>query len=96
MVNDVLLYFNFFFMTDGTLYWDKPSITGSFDSSYNRFVGPGWGYNYYLQNNKLNQRNFLKNDVLIIFADFEGKMLRVPNVFLTYLENMIQELSRKC
>ncbi|XP_066478326.1 meprin A subunit alpha-like [Tiliqua scincoides] len=58
-------------MLNGTLLWDKPSRTGYFDSFYDRYIGPQWGWNYFLQYNTLLRRNFLKNDNLIIFADFE-------------------------
>ncbi|XP_062971918.1 meprin A subunit alpha-like [Elgaria multicarinata webbii] len=56
---------------NGTLFWDKPSITGSFDTFYNNYIGPFWGWNYILPHSELHRKNFLRNDELIIFANFE-------------------------
>ncbi|XP_006035351.1 meprin A subunit alpha-like [Alligator sinensis] len=55
-----------------TLQWDKPSITGNFSSSCNCYVGPGAGWNSFLTHREMHWKNFLKNDDLFIFADFEG------------------------
>ncbi|XP_053126399.1 meprin A subunit alpha-like [Hemicordylus capensis] len=58
-------------MHNGTLLWDKPSITGTFDSSYNRYIGPNWGWNYIIPKSGLLRRSFIKNDNMIIFTNFE-------------------------
>nr|XP_056712818.1 meprin A subunit alpha-like [Euleptes europaea] len=58
-------------LIDDKKFWDKPSITGSFDPSYNCHVGPYYGWNSILHRRELLRRNFLKDDALIIFATFE-------------------------
>nr|XP_021385435.1 meprin A subunit alpha [Lonchura striata domestica] len=54
----------------GSITWDKPSIAGRFDESCNcnRSVSRGW--NKFISHSQLRRRSFLKNDDLIIFAEF--------------------------
>ncbi|XP_015743316.1 meprin A subunit alpha [Python bivittatus] len=56
---------------NGKLFWDKPTITGYFDSLYGTHVGPAWGWHYILPYSELYRKNFVKNDNLIISANFE-------------------------
>ncbi|XP_026548837.1 meprin A subunit alpha-like [Notechis scutatus] len=56
---------------NGKPFWDKADITGTFDPFYNTHIGPGWGWHYILPYSELYRRNFVKNDNLIIFSNFE-------------------------
>ncbi|XP_067401057.1 meprin A subunit alpha [Emydura macquarii macquarii] len=62
---------------NGTSIWDKPSIVGTFDPSCNCYRSNSWGWSGFISHKQLRQRNFLKNDDLIIFAEFQD---------LTYLK----------
>ncbi|KAJ7346012.1 hypothetical protein JRQ81_001962, partial [Phrynocephalus forsythii] len=57
----------------GTNYsrWRRPSIHSKFDPSCNCSRSPGWGWNKFISHAQLRRRNYLKNDDLIIFAEFE-------------------------
>ncbi|KAF2987122.1 hypothetical protein EK904_012058, partial [Melospiza melodia maxima] len=54
----------------GTIIWDKPSIAGRFDESCNCYRSVTWGWNTFISHSQLRRRSFLKNDDLIIFAEF--------------------------
>ncbi|XP_069092176.1 meprin A subunit alpha-like isoform X2 [Pleurodeles waltl] len=56
---------------NNTLFWDKPSITGTFDTSCNCFRGPDIGWVTFVSHNEIQRKNFLKNDDFFLFADFE-------------------------
>ncbi|XP_030303703.1 meprin A subunit alpha isoform X1 [Calypte anna] len=53
-----------------TLIWDKPSLTGIFDASCNCYRSRSWGWTNFISHSQMRRRSFLKNDDLIIFADF--------------------------
>ncbi|KAL4661067.1 meprin A subunit alpha-like [Arapaima gigas] len=71
--------FSFSFTTNGNqlipgsniLYWDKPSITGTYDPSCDCYRSWTWGWNAFFSHYDLKTRNFLKNDDLILFLEFE-------------------------
>ncbi|OXB83289.1 UNVERIFIED_CONTAM: hypothetical protein H355_001726 [Colinus virginianus] len=56
--------------SDGTLIWEKPSINGNFDASCNCYRTIDWGWSSFISHSQLRRRSFLKNDNLIIFAEF--------------------------
>ncbi|KAF7239450.1 Meprin A subunit alpha [Varanus komodoensis] len=71
---------------NGKLLWDKPSITGSVDPLYGRYIGPFWGWNYILPHSELHRKSFLKDDTLMVFVNFEvvedpgnGNTLQYPS-----------------
>ncbi|NXE00480.1 MEP1A protein, partial [Chaetorhynchus papuensis] len=53
-----------------TLIWDKPSIAGRFDESCNCNRSAARGWSNFISHSQMRRRNFLKNDDLIIFAEF--------------------------
>ncbi|NXO13793.1 MEP1A protein, partial [Oriolus oriolus] len=55
---------------NGLVIWDKPSIAGRYDESCNcnRSVARGWSN--FISHSQMRRRSFLKNDDLIIFAEF--------------------------
>ncbi|XP_064002831.1 meprin A subunit alpha isoform X1 [Pogoniulus pusillus] len=53
-----------------TSMWEKPSVTGTFDASCNCYRSASLGWNNFISHSQLRRRNFLKNDDLIIFAEF--------------------------
>ncbi|KAM9382224.1 meprin A subunit alpha [Phaethornis superciliosus] len=53
-----------------TLIWDKPSLTGILDNSCNCYRSRSWGWTNFISHSQMRRRSFLKNDDLIIFADF--------------------------
>lgn len=53
--------------------WDDPSKVGTFDPSCDCYRGSSWGWRNFVKHFDLRRRNYLKNDDLIIFVDFEGK-----------------------
>ncbi|NWT61944.1 MEP1A protein, partial [Erythrocercus mccallii] len=55
----------------GSLIWDKPSIAGRFDESCNCYRSVAWGWSNFISHSQMRQRSFLKNDDLIIFAEFD-------------------------
>ncbi|NWW08825.1 MEP1A protein, partial [Oreocharis arfaki] len=55
---------------NGAVVWDKPSIDGIFDESCNCYRTRAWGWSRFISHSQLRQRSFLKNDDLIIFAEF--------------------------
>ncbi|NWT92499.1 MEP1A protein, partial [Urocynchramus pylzowi] len=55
---------------NGTIIWDKPSIAGRFDESCNCNRSVTWGWSNFISHSQLRRRSFLKNDDLIIFAEF--------------------------
>ncbi|XP_006003740.1 meprin A subunit alpha [Latimeria chalumnae] len=54
-----------------TFMWDKPSISGRFDSICNCFRTTSWGWSTLISHSDLHRRSFLKNDDLIVFIDFD-------------------------
>uniref|UniRef100_A0A8C8RVV1 Meprin A subunit n=1 Tax=Pelusios castaneus TaxID=367368 RepID=A0A8C8RVV1_9SAUR len=54
-----------------TSMWDKPSVVGTFDPSCNCYRSVSWGWSNFISHKQLRQRSFLKNDDLIIFAEFQ-------------------------
>lgn len=59
--------------SDGKLLWDNPSKVGTHDPSCDCYRGVSWGWRNFVKQFDLRRRNYLKNDDLIIFIDFEGK-----------------------
>ncbi|NXT41247.1 MEP1A protein, partial [Pelecanoides urinatrix] len=57
-------------VVNGTLIWEKPSIVGKFDASCNCYRSVSWGWNNFISHSQMRRRSFLKNDDLIIFAEF--------------------------
>ncbi|NWI56494.1 MEP1A protein, partial [Calyptomena viridis] len=55
---------------NGALIWDKPSISGIFDASCNCYRSVSLGWNNFISHSQMRRRSFLKNDDLIIFAEF--------------------------
>ncbi|NXD71891.1 MEP1A protein, partial [Eolophus roseicapillus] len=53
-----------------TSIWEKPSIVGNFDVSCNCYRSVSFGWNGFISHSQLRRRSFLKNDDLIIFAEF--------------------------
>ncbi|NWW77661.1 MEP1A protein, partial [Climacteris rufus] len=54
----------------GAVIWDKPSNGGRFDKSCNCYRTVSWGWNNFISHSQMRRRSFLKNDDLIIFAEF--------------------------
>ncbi|XP_050171690.1 meprin A subunit alpha [Myiozetetes cayanensis] len=54
----------------GAVIWDKPSISGTFDESCNCNRTVSWGWSSFISHREMRRRSFLKNDDLIIFAEF--------------------------
>ncbi|NWI98239.1 MEP1A protein, partial [Crypturellus undulatus] len=53
-----------------TSIWERPSLVGNFDASCNCYRSVDWGWNTFISHSQLRRRSFLKNDDLIIFAEF--------------------------
>ncbi|XP_053193458.1 meprin A subunit alpha-like [Scomber japonicus] len=56
---------------NGRFFWDNPAKVGQWDASCNCYKGPTWGWSSFVKHFDLKRRNYLKNDDLIIFVDFE-------------------------
>uniref|UniRef100_A0A8C6V528 Metalloendopeptidase n=1 Tax=Neogobius melanostomus TaxID=47308 RepID=A0A8C6V528_9GOBI len=56
---------------DGKYMWDNPSKVGIYDASCGCYKGTSWGWRNFVKHFDLRRRNYLKNDDLIIFIDFE-------------------------
>lgn len=59
-------------LDDGT-WWMKPSTLGEWDVNCDCFRGPEFGWSTFISHEQLRRRDFLKNDDLIITANFDGK-----------------------
>ncbi|KAM9354897.1 meprin A subunit alpha-like [Pholidichthys leucotaenia] len=57
--------------SNGQLIWDNPSKVGTYDSSCKCYKGTSLGWSSFIKHFDLRRRNYLKNDDLIIFIDFE-------------------------
>ncbi|XP_057679394.1 meprin A subunit alpha-like isoform X2 [Corythoichthys intestinalis] len=57
--------------TDGTFFWDNPTKVGEYDPSCDCYRGGSRGWRNFVKHFDLRRRNYLKNDDLIIFVDFE-------------------------
>ncbi len=57
-----------------TLIWDNPRNVGIFDPSCQCYRGDSMGWRSFIKHYDLRRRNYLKNDDLIIFVDFEGML----------------------
>ncbi|KAL7887964.1 hypothetical protein AOLI_G00029380 [Acnodon oligacanthus] len=57
--------------TDGKLLWDNPTKVGTYDPTCQCYRGESRGWRNFIKHFDLRRRNYLKNDDLIIFADFE-------------------------
>ncbi|KAK2884037.1 hypothetical protein Q8A67_017674 [Cirrhinus molitorella] len=55
----------------GKLIWDNPTNVGTFDPSCGCYRGISWGWGSFIKHYDLRRRNYLKNDDLIIFVDFQ-------------------------
>ncbi|NXO42933.1 MEP1A protein, partial [Locustella ochotensis] len=55
---------------NGNVIWDKPSIAGRFDEACNCNRSVAWGWSNFISHSQMRRRSFLKNDDLIIFAEF--------------------------
>ncbi|KAF7231433.1 meprin A subunit alpha isoform X2 [Nothobranchius furzeri] len=60
------------FTTDANARWNKPTASSGavWDESCRCFRGPDFGWRTFISHNHLKRRSFLKNDDLIITADF--------------------------
>ncbi|XP_051781598.1 meprin A subunit alpha-like [Erpetoichthys calabaricus] len=56
---------------DGNFYWDNPSKNGKYDSNCQCYKSGTWGWRTFISHYDLHRRNYLKNDDLIVFVDFE-------------------------
>lgn len=56
---------------EGKLLWDNPAKVGTYDPTCQCFRGESKGWRNFIKHFDLRRRNYLKNDVLIIFIDFE-------------------------
>ncbi|XP_054826789.1 meprin A subunit alpha-like [Eublepharis macularius] len=72
-----------FLKGQNTSRWENPSLLGKFDPLCNCSRGEDWGWRKFATHEQLRQRNYLKNDVLVIFVDFED---------LTHLKNSEQSV----
>ncbi|XP_040016107.2 meprin A, alpha (PABA peptide hydrolase), tandem duplicate 1 [Gasterosteus aculeatus] len=57
--------------SDGQLFWDNPSKVGTYDPSCYCYRSQSSGWRNFIKHFDLMRRNYLKNDDLIIFVDFE-------------------------
>ncbi|XP_063351993.1 meprin A subunit alpha-like [Pelmatolapia mariae] len=57
--------------SDGKLLWDNPSKVGKYEPSCDCYRGQSWGWRNFIKHFDLRRRNYLKNDDLIVFVDFE-------------------------
>ncbi|XP_062293243.1 meprin A subunit alpha-like [Scomber scombrus] len=57
--------------SNGRFVWDNPAKVGRWDASCNCYKGTAWGWMNMVKHFDLKRRNYLKNDDLIIFVDFE-------------------------
>ncbi|XP_054900530.1 meprin A, alpha (PABA peptide hydrolase), tandem duplicate 1 [Poeciliopsis prolifica] len=57
--------------SDGQFLWDNPSKVGRYDPACQCYRGTSWGWRNFIKYFDLKRRNYLKDDDLIIFADFE-------------------------
>ncbi|XP_051880011.1 meprin A subunit alpha-like [Pristis pectinata] len=59
-------------ISDGndTFFWDRPTLTGSYDHACDCYRSSSWGWAAFISHNQLHRRSFLKNDDLIIFVEF--------------------------
>lgn len=64
--------FLYLLASDGKLFWDNPSKVGKYDPSCDCYRSESWGWRNFIKYFDLRRRNYLKNDDLIIFIDFEG------------------------
>ncbi|XP_067879078.1 meprin A subunit alpha-like [Heterodontus francisci] len=53
-----------------TFYWDKPTLTGTYDSTCDCYRSRSWGWSTFISHKQLQRRSFLKNEDLIIFIEF--------------------------
>ncbi|XP_074166828.1 meprin A subunit alpha [Sminthopsis crassicaudata] len=51
--------------------WDRPSIVGQYEQSCNCYRSISWGWSAIISHVQLQKRNFIKDDTLVIFVDFE-------------------------
>ncbi|XP_039605752.1 meprin A subunit alpha-like [Polypterus senegalus] len=56
---------------DGNFNWDNPSKNGKYDSNCQCYKSGTWGWRAFISHYDLHRRNYLKNDDLIVFVDFE-------------------------
>nr|XP_056712819.1 meprin A subunit alpha-like [Euleptes europaea] len=70
---------------NNTSRWGNPSVLGKFDPVCNCSRSEDWGWRKFASHEQLRRRNYLKNDALIIFVDFED---------LTYLKNSAHSVLR--
>ncbi|XP_013877050.1 meprin A subunit alpha [Austrofundulus limnaeus] len=57
--------------SDGKFFWDNPSKVGTYDSACDCYRSDSWGWRNFIKHFDLGRRNYLKNDDLIIFIDFD-------------------------
>ncbi|XP_031151359.1 meprin A, alpha (PABA peptide hydrolase), tandem duplicate 1 isoform X2 [Sander lucioperca] len=62
---------NMMMTSDGKFFWDNPSKVGKYDPSCGCYRGESWGWSNFVKHFDLRRRNYLKNDDLIIFIDFD-------------------------
>lgn len=66
---------------DGKVWWDNPSKVGTWDATNGWFRSESRGWRNMVKHFDLRRRNYLKNDDLIIFVDFEGKSIGTHNYY---------------
>ncbi|XP_066170778.1 meprin A subunit alpha [Sylvia atricapilla] len=86
---------------NGTLIWDKPSIAGKFDESCNCYRSVAWGWSNFISHSQMRRRSFLKNDDLIIFAEFNDIIhlnnteVPVKSVQSSLMEGLVLERQKR-
>ncbi|NXK19401.1 MEP1A protein, partial [Arenaria interpres] len=78
--------------SSGAIIWEKPSVSGKFDASCNCYRTVDWGWTNFISHSQMRRRSFLKNDDLIIFAEFN--VLVVPKQ-PAFMEGLILERQKR-
>lgn len=65
--------FSHFLVSEGKLLWDNPRKVGTYNDTCKCYRGESKGWHSFIKHYDLHRRNYLKNDDLIIFIDFEGE-----------------------
>ncbi|KAF3702571.1 Meprin A subunit alpha [Channa argus] len=75
--------------SNGKFFWDNPSKVGKYDPSCDCYRGESWGWSNFIKHFDLRRRNYLKNDDLIIFIDFDG----MQHNFNKYEDDFVTDLN---
>lgn len=61
---------------DSDYRWNRPgNVNGTWNANCSCYKGPEMGWGTFMSHLHLNRRSFLKNDDLIITADFDGSLI---------------------